>query len=55
MEASKARANKKVPDAVHRDVQSITQEPAQLSPKESVEETIFSSKPKDNADSVSLR
>lgn len=55
MESNKTRTNKKVPDAAHRDVQLTVQEPAQLSPKEPVEETIFSSKSKDNADTVSLK
>ncbi|XP_011261740.1 zinc finger CCCH domain-containing protein 13 [Camponotus floridanus] len=55
MESSKTRTNKKIPDTAHRDAQSTAQEPAQLSPKESVEETIFNSKPKDNADTISLK
>jgi len=55
MENNKTRTNKKVPDTAHRDAQSI-QEPAQLSPKEPVEETILSSKSKDkDADTVSLK
>lgn len=53
VEASKTRANKTTPDATH--AQSTTQESAQLSPKESVEEAIFGAKSKDNADTVSLR
>lgn len=53
VEAGKTRASKKAPDAAH--AQSTAQEPAQLSPKEPVEEAIFSAKPKDNADTVSLR
>lgn len=53
MEAGKVRASKKAPDAAH--AQSTAQEPTQLSPKESVEEAIFSAKSKDNADAVSLR
>lgn len=55
MENNKTRGNKKIPDATHRDTQSNTQEPAQLSPKEPVEEVIFNTKSKDNADTVSLR
>lgn len=55
MESNKTRINKKVSDTAHRDAQSTVQEPAQLSPKESVEETIFSSKSKDNADTMSLK
>lgn len=55
METNKTRTNKKASDAAHRDVQSTVQEPAQLSPKEPAEETIFSSKSKDNADTVSLK
>jgi len=55
MEVSKARANKKVADIAHRDTQLTTQEPAQLSPKESVEDAIFTTKSKDNTDTVSLK
>lgn len=55
METNKTRTNKRVPDAAHRDAQSTVQEPAQLSPKEPTEETIFSSKSKDNADTMSLK
>jgi len=55
MEVSKTRANKKASEIVHRDTQLTTQEPAQLSPKEPVEETIFNTKSKDNADTVSLK
>lgn len=55
MEANKARAHKKAPDAAQRDAQSTAQEPAQLSPKEPVEEAIFNTKSKDNADNVSLK
>lgn len=55
MEVIKARSNKKAPEAMHRDTQSTTQEPTQLSPKEPVEETIFNTKSKDNADTVSLK
>lgn len=55
METNKVRINKKASDAVHRDAQLAAQEPTQLSPKESMEETIFSSKSKDNADMVSLK
>lgn len=55
METNKTRTNKKAPDTTHRDTQSTVQEPAQLSPKEPTEETIFSSKSKDNADTVSLK
>jgi len=54
METNKARTNKKAPDTVHRDALLTAQEPAQLSPKEPMEETIFSSKSKD-ADVVSLK
>lgn len=53
MEAGKTRASKKTPDTAN--AQSAAQEPAQLSPKEPMEEAIFSAKPKDNADTVLLR
>lgn len=55
METNKTRTNKKASDTGHRDAQSAVQEPAQLSPKEPAEETIFSSKSKDNTDAVSLK
>ncbi|XP_071635893.1 uncharacterized protein [Temnothorax longispinosus] len=55
METNKTRTNKKASDAAHRDAQSTVQEPAQLSPKEPAEENIFTSKSKDNADTVSLK
>ncbi|KAL6263576.1 hypothetical protein P5V15_006365 [Pogonomyrmex californicus] len=55
IETNKTRTNKKAPDATNRDAQSTIQESAQLSPKEPAEETIFSSKSKDNADTVSLK
>lgn len=55
METNKTGSNKKVLDATHREVHSTSQELLQASPKESVEETICSTKSKDNADTVSLR
>lgn len=55
MDANKTRVTKKTPDTIQRDGQLTTQEADLSSPKETIEETVFNTKGKDNTDAMSFR
>lgn len=55
VDANKMKSNKKTPDTAQRDAPAATQEPVPSSPKETMEETVFNAKGKDNAEAMSFR
>nr|XP_050859539.1 zinc finger CCCH domain-containing protein 13-like [Vespula vulgaris] len=54
-ESNKLRLTKKTPDIAQKEQQSITQETTQPSPKESIEDTVFNAKGKDNTVTMAFR
>lgn len=54
-ESNKLRLIKKTPETTQKEQQAVTQETAQPSPKESIEDTVFNAKGKDNTVTMAFR